>query len=41
MIDSTEGRYVATADIKGDFLQTDYEKRDIHIKIKGAMVNLL
>ena len=41
MIDTTEGRDVATADIPGDFLQTDYDKRDIQIKMGEAMVNLL
>ena len=33
MIDAMEGREVATADIPGDFLQTDYDKGDIHIKL--------
>ena len=41
MIDSTEDREVETADIPGDFLQTDYKKGDIHIKLEGAMVTLL
>ena len=41
MIDTTEGRDVATADIPGDFLQTDYDKGGIHIKMEGAMVILL
>ena len=41
MIDAMEGQEVATADIPGDFLQTDYDKGDIHIKLEGAMVTLL
>ena len=41
MIDVMEGREVATADIPGAFLQTDYDKGDIHIKLEGAMVTLL
>ena len=41
MIDAMEGREVATADIPGAFLQTDYDKGDIHIKLEGAMVTLL
>ena len=28
-------RDVETAEIPGAFLQTDYEKRDIHIKMEG------
>ena len=36
-----EGREVATTDIPGAFLQTDYDKGDIHIKLEGAMVTLL
>ena len=36
-----EGRGVATYDIPGDFLQTYYDKGDIHIKMYGEMVNLL
>ena len=40
MIDATEGREVATTDIPGAFLQTDYDKVDIHIKLEGAMVTL-
>ena len=32
---------VATAGIPGAFLQTDYDKGDIHIKLEGAMVTLL
>ena len=41
MIDSMEGRGVAIYDIPGDFLQTYYDKGDIHIKMYGEMVNLL
>ena len=41
MIDATEGREAATSDIPGAFLQIDYDKGDIHIKLKGAMVTLL
>ena len=41
MIDAMEGREVATADIPGAFLQTDYDKGDIHIKLEGAMATLL
>ena len=41
MIDAMEGREVATAKIPGAFLQTEYYKGDIHIKLEGAMVTLL
>ena len=41
IIDAMEGREVATADIPGDFLQTDYDKGYIHIKLEGYMVTLL
>ena len=41
MIDTTEGRDVANSDIPGAFLQTDYNKEDIHIKMEGVMVTLL
>ena len=41
MIEATEGRAFTTADIPGAFLQTDYDKGDIHIKLEGAMVTLL
>ena len=41
MIDAIEVREVATADIPGAFLQTDYDKVDIHIKLEGAVVALL
>ena len=36
MIDAMEGRDVATAEIPGAFLQTDYDKGDIHIKMEGV-----
>ena len=41
MIDAMEVRDVATADIKLDFLKTDYEKGGIHINMEGEMVTLL
>ena len=41
MIDAMEGREVATADIPGEFLHTDYAKVDIHTKLEGAMFTLL
>ena len=41
MIDTMEGWEVTTADIPGAFLQTDYDKGDIHIKLEGTMFTLL
>ena len=41
MTDEMEGWEVATVDIPGAFLQTDYDKEDIHIKQEGDMVTLL
>ena len=41
MIDTTEFWDVATADIPGAFIQTDYKKRDIYINMEGEMVTLL
>ena len=41
MIYAMEGREVATSDIPGAFLQTYYNKGDIHINMEGAMVNLI
>ena len=41
MIDKMEDREVATADIPVAFLQTNYDKGDIHIKLEGAMFTLL
>ena len=37
MIGAMEGRYVATADIPGAFLQTNYDKGDIHIKLDPSV----
>ena len=41
MIDVKEGRDVATADIPGAFLQTEYNKGDTHVRIDGPMLELL
>ena len=41
MIDAMESREVATADMPVAFMQTNYDKGDIHIKLEGAMVTLL
>ena len=41
MIDAMEGLEVATVDIPVTFLQTNYDKGHIHIKLEGAMVTLL
>ena len=41
MIDAKEGRDVATSDIPGGFLKSDYDKGDIYIKTEGSMVTLL
>ena len=41
IIDATEGRKLATPNIPGSSLHTDYEKGDKHIKLEGAMVTLL
>ena len=41
MVDATEGRDVATADITEAFLQTDSVKGDIYINMEGVMVTLL
>ena len=41
MIDAHERRDVATADIPGAFLQTEYHKGDTHIRIEGPMLELL
>ena len=40
MIDATEGRDVAAAEIPWAFLKTDYYKGDIHMNMEGEMVNL-
>ena len=39
MIDAMNGRDVATSENQGAFLQTEFDKGDIHINIKGEMVN--
>ena len=41
MIDTMEVRDVANADILGAFLQTDYNKGYIHIKMDGTTVTLI
>ena len=41
MIVAMEGRDVANADITGAFLQTDYNKGYMHIKMEGSMATLL
>ena len=41
MIVAMEVREVATANIPGAFLQTYYDKGDIHIKPEGDMVTIL
>ena len=41
MVDTMEGWEVATTNILGAFLQTKYDKGDIHIKMEGAMVTIL
>ena len=41
MIDTMEGREVATANIQGALLKTNYNKGDTHINTKGAMVTLI
>ena len=41
MIDTIESQELSTTDIPGAFLQTEYYKGDIHIKMEGAMSNLL
>ena len=41
MIESVEDQEVATANITGSFLHTDYDKLDIQIKLEGAMVPLI
>jgi hypothetical protein len=40
-IDANEERDVATADIPGAFLQTDYVEGDRHLHIEGTMAELL
>ena len=41
MIDTTEIWYISTADIPGSFLQTDYDKEEIHINMEESMVTLI
>ena len=41
MIEAMEVQKVATTNIPEYFLQNDYAKGDIHIKLEGAMVTLL
>ena len=41
IIDAKKGREVATDNTPGDFLQTDYDKGDINIKLEGDIVTLL
>ena len=41
LIDAMEGQEVETSDIPGAFLQTNYDKGDIQIKLEGDMINLL
>ena len=41
MMDVTEGHKIATTDIPGAFLQTDYEEGDVNIKMEEALVTLL
>ena len=41
MIDTIECWEVSTAEIPGDFMQTNYNKVDIHIKLEGVIFNLL
>ena len=41
MIYMVEGQDIATSDIPWAFLQNDYDKGYIHIKMEGVMVTLL
>ena len=41
MIDTMEDQDVATYEIPGAFLKTDYNKGYIHIKMEGEMVNII
>ena len=36
-----EGQELATSDIQGAFLQTNYDKGDIQTKLEGAIFTLL
>ena len=41
IIYTMEVREVATADIPGAFLKTNYDKVDIHIKLEGSIVTII
>ena len=41
MIGAMEGWELSTSEIKGAFLQTEYDKRDIHTNLEEDMVILL
>jgi hypothetical protein len=41
MIDAKEARDMATANIPGAFLQTDYVEGDTHLRIEGTMAEML
>ena len=41
MVDAMEGQEVSTTDIPVAFLQTNYDKGDINLKLQGAVVTLL
>ena len=41
MIGTMEGQHLATADIPGESLKTDYNKRDIHINMEELTGTLL
>ena len=40
-INAMEGRDVSTDDVKGAFLQTNYDKEDINTNMEGMMVTKL
>ena len=41
MIDAMKGRDISTSGIPGAFLQTDYNKVDMHINLEGVVITLL
>ena len=41
LIDAMENRYIVTVDIPGDFMQSDLEGDDLHMKLEGKMVDIL
>ena len=41
LIHAMEGRYVATVEIHGVFMQAEMEGDDVHMKLEGKMVNIL